>query len=55
MVALTPPAISGSAADVGINFTCTATVEEDIMLDKYEFVWMFNDAPVDQSDRRINV
>ena len=52
---LTPPVISDSAADVAINFTCTAMVEEDITLDEYEFDWMFNDAPVDQSNGRINV
>ena len=54
-VALTPSIINSDAADVDINLTCTATVEEDIMLDEYEFIWMFNDAPVDQSDGSINV
>ena len=55
MVGLTPLAITGSAADVDINFTCTATVEEDIRSPEYEFAWVFNDAPVIQSDGRINV
>ena len=52
---LTPSEIIGSAEDVAINFTCTAAVEEDIMFDEYEFVWMLNDAPVDHSDDSINV
>ena len=52
---LTPSEIIGSAGDVPINLTCTATVEEDIMFDEYEIDWMFNDAPVDQSGDRINV
>ena len=52
---LTPPVINGSAANVSINLTCTATVEESITLDEYQFVWMFNGIPIDQSDERINV
>ena len=55
MVELTPSEISGSAGDIAISFTCTATVEEDIVFNKYEFDWLFNDASVDQSDDRINV
>ena len=54
-VELTPSEISGSAGDVAISFTCTATVEEDIMYAEYKFDWMLNGAPVDQSDDRINV
>ena len=54
-VALTPSILNSDAADVDINLTCTAIVEEDIMLDEYEFIWMFNDAPVNQSDGSINV
>ena len=52
---LTPLVINGSAANVAINLNCTATVEESIILDEYQFVWMFNGMPIDQSDERINV
>ena len=54
-VTVTPPLINDSATDTPINLTCTATVEESITLDKYEFVWMFNGFPIDQSNGRINV
>ena len=54
-VTLTPSVINGSAANVDINLTCTATVEEYIMSDEYQFIWIFNGTPVDQSDGRINV
>ena len=54
-VTVTPPLINGSATDTPINLTCTATVEESITLDEYEFVWMFNGIPIDQCDEQINV
>ena len=54
-VTVTPPLINGSATDTPINLTCTATLEDSITLDGYEFVWMFNGIPIDQSDERINV
>ena len=54
-VTVAPPLINGSATDTPINLTCTATVEESITLDEYEFVWMFNGIPIDQSDGQINV
>ena len=54
-VTLTPPVINDSATNVAINLNCTATVEESIILDEYQFVWMFNGMPIDQSDERINV
>ena len=55
LVIVTPPLINGNATDTPINITCTATVEESITLDEYEFIWMFNGIPIDQSDGRINV
>ena len=54
-VTLTPPVINDSAANVAIDLTCTATVEENIILDDYQFVWTFNGMPIDQSDGRTNV
>ena len=54
-VTLTPPVINDSTTNVAINLNCTATVEESIILDEYQFVWMFNGMPIDQSDERINV
>ena len=52
-VAVFPPEISGT--DIAINLTCIAAVEEDVMLDQYVIYWIFNDAPINQSDTRINV
>ena len=54
-VTLTPSVINGSAVNVDINLTCTAIVEEYITSDEYQFVWIFNGTPVDQSDGRIDV
>ena len=54
-VTVTPPLINGSAIDTPINLISTATVEESIILDEYEFFWMFNGIPIDPSDGRINV
>ena len=52
-VAVFPPKIND--ADMAINLTCTATVEEDVMLDQYVFNWILNDAPIYQFGERINV
>ena len=54
-VRVTQSVINSSTADIAINLTCTATVEESIGSDKYQFVWMFDEAPINQSDGRINV
>ena len=54
-VTLIPPVINGSAANVDINLTCTATVEESIASDKYQFIWLLNKTLVDIFDGRINV
>ena len=52
-MAVFPPEISGT--DIAINLTCTAEVEEDVMLDQYVISWIFNDAPIYLFDSRINV
>ena len=54
-VRVTQSVINSSAADVAINLTCTATVEESIASDEYQFVWVFDEVPINQSDGRINV
>ena len=54
-VILTPSVINGSAANVDINLTCTATVEEYITSDEYQFIWLLNKTLVDIFDKRINV
>jgi len=52
---LTPSVTNGSAGNDSVNLTCTATVEESIISDEYQFVWKHNEAAVDQSDKRIDV
>ena len=54
-VTLTQTVINDSAANIAINLTCTATVEESITSDEYQFIWMFDEGPINQSDGRINV
>ena len=52
---LSPSAITDSAKDSAINLTCTATVVPDIMSAEYLFTWIFNDAPINESDGPVNV
>ena len=54
-VTLSPSAITDSAKDSAINLTCTATVVPDIMSAEYMFTWIFNDAPINESDGPVNV
>ena len=54
-VTVDPPVINGNITEVPINLTCTATVEESITSDEYQFTWMLNGVIIDQSDGRINV
>ena len=54
-VTFIPSVINGSAANVDINLTCTATVEESITSNKNQFIWLLNETLVDIFDGRINV
>ena len=51
---LAPLLISGDAGDVTIDLVCSFTVEENISA-VYRFDWTFNNAPINESDGRINV
>ena len=52
---LTPTAISGDEGGQSIELNCTASVEPDVVLQSYQFIWMKNGSPVDLSISRINV
>ena len=52
---LSPPIMTGNSGEDAIELTCTAIVEEDVMLASYQFTWNKDATPIDISNKRIMV
>lgn len=47
--------MTGNSGEDAIELTCTAIVEEDVMLASYQFTWNKDTIPIDLSNNRIMV
>ena len=54
-VNINPVLFTGNSGEDALELLCTAAIAEDVMSASYQFTWIKDDTPVDESNDRIVV